>query len=257
MNTVPHRAAASSEEVPRPGSGAMFDGIAERYDLLNRIISFGIDQRWRRQTVDALQLGEDARVLDLATGTADLALLIADRHPTASVIGSDPSGKMLEVGAHKISARGLDDRVTLDVGDAQALYYDDDEFDGCTMAFGIRNVPDRQRALAEMARVVRPTGRVAILELSEPRSGLLGPLARFHVHQVVPTLGAWLSGSEEYRYLQQSIAEFPTPGEFAALMQASGLDVLSVTPLTFGVAHLYVARPRTRSERPDASGGPR
>lgn len=244
-------------QAPLPGSGAMFDGIADRYDLLNRLISFGVDQRWRRETVDALQLGDDARVLDLATGTADLALLIAERHRTATVVGSDPSEKMLAVGKRKIMTRGLDARVTLDVGDAQALYYDDDEFDGCTMAFGIRNVPDRRRALSEMARVVRPTGRVAILELSEPRSGLLGPLARFHVHRVVPTVGGWLSGSDEYRYLQKSIAEFPPPGEFAALMQTAGLDVLSVTPLTFGVAHLYVARPRTRGERPEVAGDPR
>ncbi len=240
--------------VPQPGSGAMFDGIAERYDLLNRIISLGIDQRWRRETVDALRLGDGAHVLDLATGTADLALLIADRHPTANVVGSDPSEKMLAVGRRKVGARGLESRITLDMGDAQGLCYDDDEFDGCTMAFGIRNVPDRLRALSEMARVVRPTGRVAILELSEPRSGLLGPLARFHVHRVVPTIGGWLSGSDEYRYLQRSIADFPSPGEFAALMQTAGLDVLSVTPLTFGVAHLYVARPRTRSERGEASG---
>jgi demethylmenaquinone methyltransferase/2-methoxy-6-polyprenyl-1,4-benzoquinol methylase len=108
-------------------------------------------------------------------------------------------------------------------------------------------VPDRPRALAEMARVTRKGGRIVILELSEPRGGILGPFARFHVHSVVPWLGGLISGSREYRYLQKSIAAFPPPEEFAAVMQAAGLDVLETRPLTFGVATLYVAEPRRAS----------
>lgn len=229
---------------PRAGSGQMFDAIAERYDLLNRIISLGVDQRWRRKTVAALQLRAGERALDLATGTADLALLIARSHPSATVVGSDPSVNMLGVGTTKVHEAGLSHRVHLEEGDAQKLSYADDSFDGCTMAFGIRNVPDRSLALSEMARVVRPDGRIAILELSEPKHGALGPLARFHVHTVVPTLGGWLSGSKEYRYLQKSIAEFPEPDAFAAIMEGAGIEVLRVEPMMFGVAHLYVGRPR-------------
>jgi demethylmenaquinone methyltransferase/2-methoxy-6-polyprenyl-1,4-benzoquinol methylase len=221
----------------------MFDGIARRYDLLNRLMSFGVDRRWRRRTADALALPPDARVLDLATGTADLALRVAVRHPDSAIAGLDPSRNMLAVGRKKIAARGLGERIDLLVGDAQALPYADDSFDGVCIAFGIRNVPDRERALAEMARVTRPGGRIAILELSEPRGGLLGPLARFHVHVVVPRLGGLLSGSREYRYLQASIATFPRPEVFADAMRACGLDVLGVQPLTFGVCHLYVATP--------------
>ena len=116
--------------------------------------------------------------------------------------------------------------------------------DALTIAFGIRNVVDRPAALREMARVTRPSGRVAILELAEPRGGLLGPLARFHVHTLVPRVGAWLSGASEYHYLQQSIAAFPPPGEFTKLMDEAGLEVLRVEPLTFGVCHLYLAQPR-------------
>jgi demethylmenaquinone methyltransferase/2-methoxy-6-polyprenyl-1,4-benzoquinol methylase len=111
------------------------------------------------------------------------------------------------------------------------------------IAFGIRNVPDRARGLREMARVCRPGGRVAILELGEPKKGIMAPLARFHIRQVVPRLGAWISGAKEYRYLQTSIAAFPEPEDFAALMKASGLDVLEVVPLTFGVCNLYVGTP--------------
>lgn len=233
------------DDRPREGSGAMFDRIAERYDLLNRIISLGIDQRWRRLTCAALELPEAGRALDLATGTADLALLIARTHPSVSVVGVDPSEKMLEKGRHKVAAAGLDGRIELVTGDAQELAFDDASFDATCIAFGIRNVPDRLQGLREMARVTKPTGRVAILELSEPRKGLLGPVARFHVHTVVPWVGGLLSGAREYRYLQRSIAAFPPPETFAAMMDEAGLEVLRVQPLTFGVAHLYVGRPRT------------
>jgi demethylmenaquinone methyltransferase/2-methoxy-6-polyprenyl-1,4-benzoquinol methylase len=221
----------------------MFDQIAGRYDLLNRLMSMGIDQSWRRKTVAAMNLPPRARVLDLATGTADLALMIARLHPDAEVVGSDPSSRMLEIGAEKAARAGLSDRVELQVGDAQALPFDDDSFDGCCIAFGIRNVPDRDAALSEMARVTKPTGRVAVLELGEPSVGWLSPFARFHVRKVIPRLGSMLSGSREYRYLQESIAAFPPADDFAQQMSACGLRVLDVSPLTFGACTLFVAEP--------------
>ncbi len=227
----------------KEGSGAMFDGIAARYDLVNRVISLGIDQSWRRKTVRALNLGRSHRVLDLATGTADLAIQVARTEPSASVVGLDPSSKMLEVGQVKVARAKLEARVELVQGDAQALPFESKSFDSVCIAFGIRNVPDRGKALREMARVTRSGGRIAILELSEPRSGLLGALARFHIHTIVPYVGALLSGDKEYQYLQRSIAAFPPADEFAALMKSSNLDVVAVHPLTFGVCHLYVAEP--------------
>jgi demethylmenaquinone methyltransferase / 2-methoxy-6-polyprenyl-1,4-benzoquinol methylase len=228
--------------IEREGSGQMFDGIAERYDFVNRVISLGIDQGWRRKTVAALELSPGARVLDLATGTGDLALLVARAEPSAQVIGVDPSERMLDVAREKVEKAGLGARVTLSAGNAEQLSFESRSFDGLCIAFGIRNVPDRDRALREMARVTKLGGRVAILELSEPR-GLLGPLARFHVHTVVPWLGALLSGAKEYHYLQRTIAAFPPAEEFAERMRLAGLAVLSVVPLTFGVCHLYVAEP--------------
>lgn len=228
---------------PNLGSGQMFDEIAGRYDLLNRVMSMGIDQSWRRKTVAAMALPEQARVLDLATGTADLAMMIARLHPDAKVIGSDPSERMLEVGVDKVERDGLSERVALEVGDAQALPYEDNTFDGCCIAFGIRNVPDRTAALAEMARVTKPTGRVAVLELGEPSVGWLSPVARFHVRKIIPRIGGILSGSKEYKYLQESIAAFPPADEFAEQMKAAGLDVLEVKPLTFGACTLFVAQP--------------
>lgn len=234
---------------PEPGSGAMFDRIAHRYDLLNRVLSLGIDQRWRRRAARALALDRIAgasRVLDLATGTGDLAIMVARRHPATRVVGLDPAERMLERAEPKIGRAGVGDRVSLVPGDAQTLPFPDASFDGVTIAFGIRNVPDRDRALREMRRVTRPGGRVAILELSEPGTGPLGRVARFHVHTLVPRIGALLSGEPEYRYLQRSIAAFPPAEEFAGRMREAGLDVLRVERLTFGVCHLYVA------ERPEA-----
>ncbi len=242
---MPHEPVLSSQSpVTRDGSGQMFDRIADRYDLLNRLLSLGIDQAWRRKTVAAMGLPASGRALDLATGTADLAILIAETHPTVLVEGVDPSVKMLDVGRGKIARSGLAERVTLRTGLAEALPFDDRSFDATSIAFGIRNVPDRPKALREMARVTRPSGRVVILELSEPRGGFLGPLARFHVHSVVPFLGGLVSGSREYRYLQRSIAAFPPSKDFARTMDEAGLTVLENVALTFGVANLYVAQPR-------------
>jgi demethylmenaquinone methyltransferase/2-methoxy-6-polyprenyl-1,4-benzoquinol methylase len=136
--------------------------------------------------------------------------------------------------------------VSLEAGDAQEIALADESVDAVTIAFGIRNVPDRRRALAEMARVTRPGGRVAILELGEPRRGILGPFARFHIRHVVPQLGALLSGAKEYRYLQRSIAAFPEPEAFAEMMSAVGLET-EVVPLTFGVCNLYVGRKPRRA----------
>ncbi len=242
------QASSTPSAVPaREGSGAMFDDIAARYDLLNRIISLGLDQSWRRKTVAALEIQPGQRVLDLATGTADLALRVAAGIEGVQVVGLDPSGNMLQVGQRKVQASAQADRVQLIRGDAQALPFADDSFDHVCMAFGIRNVPDRPRALREMSRITRPGGRIAILELAEPREGALSPLARLHVHHVVPWLGSLLSGSREYRYLQRSIAAFPPAAAFCQTMEDCGLRMLRCEPLTLGVATLYVATPAKSS----------
>jgi demethylmenaquinone methyltransferase/2-methoxy-6-polyprenyl-1,4-benzoquinol methylase len=228
----------------QPGSGRMFDAIAGRYDLVNRVISLGMDQGWRRRAVRAIGIGAPgATVIDLATGTGDLAILIARMAPGTRVIGVDPSQGMLSVGRAKVADAGLGGCVDLREGDAEDLDFPDRFADGVTMAFGIRNVPDRWRALREMGRVTRKGGRIAILELTEPREGPMGALARFYVHGVVPRVGGALSGKREYRYLQESIAAFPTPEVFAETMRAAGLRVVEVTPLSFGAACLFVATP--------------
>jgi demethylmenaquinone methyltransferase/2-methoxy-6-polyprenyl-1,4-benzoquinol methylase len=237
-------AAGEGGAVVRMGSGAMFDGIAARYDLLNRLISLGMDKLWRRALVSAAAPPDGfaaGRVLDVATGTADVAIALARRYDALRVTGLDPSPGMLAVGAEKLGAHGLRERVELVEGDGQALPFDDAHFDAVTIAFGIRNVPDRALALREMARVTRPGGRVAVLELAEPRGGLTAPAARLYVHRVVPILGRLLSGRAAYEYLQASIGAFPPAAEFAALMQSACGAPVQVRRFPFGAAHLYVA----------------
>ncbi|MFU8807310.1 MAG: ubiquinone/menaquinone biosynthesis methyltransferase, partial [Bradymonadaceae bacterium] len=196
------------------GDGAFFDAIAHRYDLLNRLLSMGLDGHWRKKAVEALNLTPGDRVLDLATGTADLAMGIAQTHPGVRIQGVDPSKEMVAIARQKVEAAGLESRIGLELGDGQALAFDDDTFDGAAIAFGIRNFPDRIRGLEEMTRVTRQGGKVVILELSEPRDGLLSGMARFYVHQCVPRIGSVLSGKKEYRYLQESIAAFPSADNF-------------------------------------------
>lgn len=248
-------AEAEAAALPTLGSGEMFDRIASRYDVVNRVLSLGLDTRWRHRVVRELGLdmradseqrswfGERPRLLDVATGTADLAIALATACPGATITGLDPSAKMLAIARHKIAKRGFGERIALVEGDAQALPQRNCEIDAATIAFGIRNVPDRAQALRELARVVRPGGRIAVLELGEPRRGIFGSMARFHCHYLVPYLGGLLSGTREYAYLQRSVAAFPEPDEFVAMMRSAGLEVLSVIPLTFGVCNLFIATP--------------
>jgi demethylmenaquinone methyltransferase / 2-methoxy-6-polyprenyl-1,4-benzoquinol methylase len=237
------------------GRGSMFDMIATRYDFINRVLAVGMDVGWRkamaRKIADRVSNVHRPRILDIATGTADVSLLLASTIPTATILGVDPSANMLSVGRDKIQARHLESQITLEIADAQQLVnLRSSSFDAATMAFGIRNVPDRTKALCEIHRVLRGDAVFCILEFSEPDDsfGILGRAARLFIRHVVPFLGGVLSGApREYWHLQNSISDFPSPSAFAALIEAQACSsghfgVEEVVQMNFGSVQLYVLK---------------
>jgi demethylmenaquinone methyltransferase/2-methoxy-6-polyprenyl-1,4-benzoquinol methylase len=234
----------SLEHAPTPGAPekaavrSMFDRIAPRYDLLNHLLSAGIDIRWRRAAVDFLDLRMPGRVLDVCTGTADLLIEALGRDAARRGAGVDLSGEMLVRGQRKLLARGMRERGVLAAGDAERLPLRGEVFDGVLVAFGIRNVGDPASALREMARVLRPAGRAVVLEFSMPR-GIMGRLYRFYFRSVLPRIGGLLSEKSAYSYLPASVERFGTPEAFTALMEQSGFVDVRLRRLTGGIAHLY------------------
>lgn len=221
---------------------AMFDAIAGRYDLLNHLLSGGLDRWWRARAVRALRLTGGETVLDLCTGTADLAIALSRRRAGAGrVVGVDFAARMLERAARKLGARGLRGRVGLVRGDAMRVPLPDASVDAAAIAFGIRNVAEPRRALAELHRVVRPAGRVAVLEFGMPTAPGLGPLYRWYFRRVLPRVGRAVSRhGGAYAYLPASVGAFPSGEGFrASLAEAGFVDTAAVRMLA-GVVYLYV-----------------
>jgi demethylmenaquinone methyltransferase/2-methoxy-6-polyprenyl-1,4-benzoquinol methylase len=217
----------------------MFDAIADRYDLLNRVLSLGIDQYWRRQAVDWLLDDNPGRLLDVATGTADLALLMLDLEPE-EVIGVDLSAAMLERGRAKLRQQDVSDRISLCQGDSEDLPFEDESFDAAAVAFGVRNFENLHRGLSEIGRVLRPGGALVVLEFSRPRTAPIKQLYSFYLHYILPRIGGLIaSRPDAYRYLPDSVAIFPDGEEFLAEMEESGFHAVEWRPLMFGIASLY------------------
>lgn len=223
----------------------MFDSIAPRYDLLNRVLSLGLDQKWRRRGVEALRLAGPSRVLDLCSGTADLALAVTARHPDASVIGIDFSSAMLRLGLDKVKRGGLETRIRLIRGDATSIPLADASCAGATIGFGIRNVAEPERALAELSRVLRSGARLAILEFGQPRIPGIRTLYAWYFRYLLPAIGRRVSRHRSaYSYLPASVGTFPPPAEFARMIERHGFVEVEAVPLTFGIVYLYVATRR-------------
>jgi demethylmenaquinone methyltransferase/2-methoxy-6-polyprenyl-1,4-benzoquinol methylase len=227
----------------------MFDAIAPRYDLLNRVLSAGLDQRWRQRAVDALSLNtveagfsRPVTVLDLCTGTADLAIAIAKRHSDASVAGVDFSAAMLGFAQGKVQDAELAGRIRFVRGDAARIPLIDATCDAGTIAFGIRNVAEPERALAELARVLRPGARLTILEFGQPRIPGIRTLYSWYFRYLLPLVGRLVSHHHSaYSYLPASVGAFPPPAEFARTIERHGFISVTAVPLTFGIVYLYVA----------------
>lgn len=219
----------------------MFDRIAPRYDLLNRLLSFRQDVAWRRRMARQVQAKEGLVLLDIATGTADQIIsLMEGNGRIARAVGVDMSEGMLGFGREKIRKLNWSDRVVLKTGDAMRIPEPDATFDVATMSFGIRNVLNVTEALREVHRVLKPGGRALILEFSTPGNRLFRPLYFFYLRHVLPVLGGMLSGDRSaYRYLNRTIETFPSGREFCAIMEAAGFERVQAIPLTFGIASIY------------------
>lgn len=221
----------------------MFDAIAWRYDRLNHLLSAGLDKRWRRHAVRELRLTASDRVIDVCSGTADLAIeSVSGAGGARSVVGVDFSGAMLAIGLDKIRRAGLASRVSLARGDAMALPFPDGAFDAATIAFGIRNVADPMAACAELHRVLRPRGRLAILEFGMPETPILASLYAWYFRHVLPRIGRLLSRhTDAYEYLPASVAEFPSGTAFVTILRQVGFSSVRCVRLALGAVYLYVA----------------
>lgn len=219
----------------------MFGSIAARYDLLNRVLSLGVDGAWRRAAVREAAMVSPADVLDVATGTADLALALKRALPRARVVGVDFAEPMLAVGRRKAERRGLD--VSLEEGDGTSLRFSDAGFDVVTIAYGLRNFDDVDRGLHEFHRVLRPGGKLIVLEFPPPPSGPLGRAFRFYFQRVLPVVGGVVSGERDaYAYLPRSVLAFPPPDRLAARILDAGFASVRYKLQTFGISALHVAR---------------
>ena len=223
------------------GIQEMFSAIAPRYDFLNRLLSLGIDRRWRRFAVKQVRYAEGGTILDVATGTGDVALEIARQTPpSVQIVGIDFSQGMLDLGKVKVGDSAHADRIAMRLAPCEDIPYPDDTFDSATIAFGIRNVVDRRVGLAEMYRVLKPGGRMIILEFSTPRSRFFKSVYYFYFLKVLPVIGGLFSSFNAYKYLPDSVLEFPSQEDFKALMTSVGFRNTTHVDLTFGIASVYI-----------------
>jgi demethylmenaquinone methyltransferase/2-methoxy-6-polyprenyl-1,4-benzoquinol methylase len=225
----------------------MFDAIADRYDFLNHALSAGIDRRWRRRAISTLQLTGRETVLDVCTGTGDLAIAAIQGSrgcPGARrVVGVDFAGEMLRVAVAKVQRGALERRIALARGDAARLPVGDGAVDAVTIAFGIRNVEDTRAACREMARVLKPGGRIAVLEFAVPTIPVVRPIYLWYFRQVLPRIGRLVSHhTAAYGYLPASVDAFAAPDEFVTILRQSGFAGLSAVPLSCGIVFLYTGR---------------
>lgn len=221
----------------------MFDGIAPAYDRLNGLFTLGIDNRWRRRLARMVARQAPAEVLDLATGTGDMALMLARYIPGAKITGADVSANMLAVAAAKTEKKGLSGRIGFVEAPAEKLPFGDGEFDAVTVVFGVRNFDNMEAGLKEMSRVLRPGGMVYVLEFSPPHEGIFGRLFRFYFHRVMPAVGGWVSGDREaYTYLPRSVEEFPVPETFRQVLSRCGLEPVETVGMFNGVAVIQSAK---------------
>ena len=237
-NITPYK---NSSQDKKRQIASMFNKIAGRYDFLNHFLSLGIDRYWRRKAIAQLRNKKPQLILDIATGTADLAIEAMKLHP-AKIFGVDISVDMLELGRKKIKKKNLADKIELLEGDSEQLFFEDNKFDAVTVAFGVRNFQDLNKGLKEIHRVLKPDGKVVILEFSQPTMPLMKKLYNFYSSHITPKIGQFVSKDEAaYSYLNESVKAFPYGDEFCSILKEAGFRDIHFKALTFGVATIYTA----------------
>lgn len=220
---------------------AMFNSIAAKYDFLNHFLSLGIDKLWRRRLVKQLAKSNPRQVLDIATGTGDLAIQLAKHHKSVNITGVDISENMLSIGREKILKRKLEGRINLKQANSLSLPFANGEFDAAMVAFGVRNFEDLSKGITEVHRVLKDGGSLYVLEFSMPSRFPMRNLYRFYFRRVLPFVGGIVSGSKSaYTYLPESVFAFPEKEKFVEIMANAGFKNCSYKRLTFGVASIYV-----------------
>jgi demethylmenaquinone methyltransferase/2-methoxy-6-polyprenyl-1,4-benzoquinol methylase len=229
----------SSDKAKKQQVEEMFDSIAARYDLMNRLFSAGIDMNWRKKTIRLLQKDNPKKILDMATGTADMAILACRLLHPEKVTGIDLSAEMLELGKKKVEKEGFATKIELLKGDGEAISFPDNSFDAVTVAFGIRNFENLVDGLKEIHRVLKPGGRLLILEFSKPRT-VFKKLYNLYMGMVAPEVARWFRQNKDaYRYLSKSSSAFPDRGHFTAILNRVGFSNTECKPLSFGICCIY------------------
>ncbi len=239
MAVLPYSKSSDSKKLQ---VATMFNNIAGRYDLLNRILSFGIDIYWRKKALGMLKPYKPKLMLDVATGTCDLAIDAVKHLKPSQIIGVDIADQMLSLGAQKLKAQNLDKIISLENGDSENLRFESNFFDSVIVAFGVRNFESLEKGLAEMNRVTKPGGTLMVLEFSQPTNKFFAALYWWYCNSLMPFVGKLLSKDDSaYRYLPESVKVFPSGVTFASLLKQAGYSEVRFIPLTFGVATAYLA----------------
>ncbi|MBC8112004.1 MAG: bifunctional demethylmenaquinone methyltransferase/2-methoxy-6-polyprenyl-1,4-benzoquinol methylase UbiE [Verrucomicrobia bacterium] len=239
MPVVPYKDRDSSKAAQ---VAEMFDNISPKYDLLNRLLSAGIDVSWRKKAIRLLKPEKPKFILDIATGTADFALEALTLEPE-KIIGVDISEGMLSYGREKIKKRNLTDKIELQSGDSEKLAFADNTFDAVIVAFGVRNFENLEKGLADMLRVTKPAGSCVILEFSKPKNFPFKQLYGFYSRYILPTVGKTISkDATAYQYLPESVAAFPEGSQFLEILNKLGFTQTKCIPLTFGICSIYFGK---------------
>jgi len=230
----------SEEGTKKTQVTAMFDKIAPRYDLLNRLLSLGIDTIWRKKAIKQLDASTHKQILDVATGTADMAIEMNRQLKPDQITGLDISSRMVEFGNRKLAKRKLEEKIKLEVGDSENMRFDDNHFDAATVAFGVRNFGDLKKGLAEMHRVLKPGGKIVVLEFSKPRYFPFKQIFNLYFKFILPAIGKLTSKDKKaYKYLYESVQAFPDYDNFGNILSQVGFRSVNWKALSLGICTIY------------------